>query len=239
VAITNPVTLAGGELATRSGDLSSFNGPVTLTGDTTTVLRSFTTPANDQNLTIGGHLSGAVTLTILGNASNATSGKAFILTNPANDFSGTFVVSANQRLRSAPANTGSTLGTAALVLNGGTLQVRDDGVGSGVTIPYNNNLTVGAGGGVIDVDPAVGVNADNTIQLGTLAIGSETSATTSISNYGVSFSGAGYTKWQRDVQRRGTVEVRFGDQWSIWYLYQRNESGDASWRKYLHRSDQY
>jgi autotransporter-associated beta strand protein len=189
VAITNPVTLAGGELATRTGDLSSFDGPLTLNGDSTAVLRSVTTPVNDQSLTIGGQLSGAVTLTVLGNATNATSGKALILTNPANTFSGNFVVTANQRLRSAPASGGNALGTAAVTLNGGTLQLRDDGTGSGTTIVYNNNVTIGTGGGVIDADRAVSINTDNTIQLGTLAIGSQSLTTTSVSNYGVSFSG--------------------------------------------------
>jgi autotransporter-associated beta strand protein len=189
VPITNPVTVNGAELATRTGDLSSFDGPVNITADSTTVLRSFTTPANDQSISIGGKLSGAVTLTILGNATNATSGKAFILTNPTNDFSGTFVVTANQRLRSAPASTGNTLGTATVTLNGGTLQLRDDGTDSGMTIMYNNNLVVGTGGGVVDVDRAASINIDNTIQLGSLAIGNEKLSTTSVSNYGVSFSG--------------------------------------------------
>jgi fibronectin-binding autotransporter adhesin len=189
VPITNAVTVNGGEMATRTGDLSSFDGPVNITADSTTVLRSFTTPANDQSITVGGKLSGGVTLTILGNATNATSGKAFILTNPSNDFSGTFVVTANQRLRSAPASTGNTLGTATVALNGGTLQVRDDGIGSGMTIAYNNNVVIGTGGGVIDVDRAVGINTDNTVQFGSLAIGNEKLTTTTVTTYGVSFSG--------------------------------------------------
>jgi fibronectin-binding autotransporter adhesin len=190
VPIANAVTVNGGEMATRTGDLSSFDGPVNITADSTTVLRSFTTPANDQSITVGGKLSGAVTLTILGNATNATSGKAFILTNPSNDFSGTFVVTANQRLRSAPAaGTGNTLGTATASLTGGTLQVRDDGTDSGMTILYNNNVIVGSGGGVIDVDRAASINTDNTVQFGSLAIGNEKLTTTGLNNYGVSFSG--------------------------------------------------
>jgi fibronectin-binding autotransporter adhesin len=188
VPMTNAVTVNGGEMATRSGDLSSYDGPVNITADSTTVLRSFTTPANDQSITVGGKLSGAVTLTILGNATNATSGKAFILTNPSNDFSGTFVVTANQRLRNAPASTGNTLGTATVALNGGALQLRDDGTGSGTTIVYNNNVTVGSGGGVIDVD-RVSISTDNTFQLGSLAIGNQKLTTTGLNNYGLSFSG--------------------------------------------------
>lgn len=189
IAITNPITLAGGELATRSGDLSSFDGPVNLTGDTTAALRSFTTPANDQDLAIGGQLSGAVTFTVSGNASNATSGKALILTNPLNNFSGNFVVNAGQRLRSASFSAGSTLGTAGVALNGGALQIRDDGAGSGTTLAYGNNITVGPGGGVIDVNSGFAVNTDNTVQFGTLSIDGQTLTTSSINNYSVSFSG--------------------------------------------------
>ena len=186
LTITNGVTFNGGTILTRTGDNSNFAGSVAIDGATTAILRSYTTPANDHHITVSGVLSGAADLTIDGNASNATSGKAFILTATANTYSGTFHVNAGQRLRSAPAATGSTLSTAAIDLNGGTLQLRDDGAGDNGVLAYGNNVTVLTGNGGVDVD-RVSANSGNTFILGTLAIGAHTLNITGGNGYTVSF----------------------------------------------------
>ncbi|MDB6152908.1 MAG: putative autotransporter, partial [Chthoniobacteraceae bacterium] len=186
VTLTNSVLLNGGTLLTRTGDLSNFSGNVAASGNSAVVLRSYTTPVNDLSITISGALTGSGTLTVNGNASNATSAKALILTNPANAFGGTFQVTPAQTLRSAPALTGNTLGTAAINLDGGTLQLRDDGAGDAGTLTYGNNLLLQGTGGTVNVDHAT-INSGNVIQLGTLTLGAQTLNVTGANGYGVRF----------------------------------------------------
>ncbi len=189
VTMSNAVTLNGGTLATRTGDLGTFAGAVNVTAPSFANLRSYTTPANDQSITISGKLTGSGALTVNGNASNAGSGKALILMNLTNDYSGTFNISAGQTLRAAPATTGNTLGTATVNLNGGTLSVRDEGAGSGSIIAYNNNVTVAASG-TINVGH-VGSGTANFVQFGTLGFtAGQTLTTAGADAYVVRFNGA-------------------------------------------------
>ncbi len=191
LTLNNNIILAGGTLATRTGDLGVFAGGVNVTADSIAHLISYSTPATDLSLTVSGPLSGAGGLTVNGNATNAA--KALILTNTANTYSGIFTVTANQRLRSAPATTGNTLGTGTVNLTGGTLQLRDDGAGNNGILAYGNNVTVGAGGGTIDADRVGAVNTGNNFTLGTLSIGAQTLNTTGANSYGVNFAAATLT----------------------------------------------
>ena len=50
----NPVILAGGALGTRTGDLAVFAGTVNVTTDSNVNLKSNTTQANSQTITITG-----------------------------------------------------------------------------------------------------------------------------------------------------------------------------------------
>lgn len=190
VAVPNSVTLAGGELGTRTGDGTNFTGAISVTANSTVTMRSYTTNANPQLIMISGVLSGAGELTLNGN--NPQTDKALILTNISNSYGGTFRVSAAQILASEPALlAGSTLNGRPVVLSNGTLRVRDDGTGNNTTLLYNNNITVDTGDSIIDVDhPLVGVNTGNTVQLGTLAIGAQRLTVNGANNYGVAFNGA-------------------------------------------------
>ena len=67
VTLNNAVTLSGGALATRSSDGGVFAGAVNVTAPSFANLRSYTTPANSQSITISGLLSGNSSLTINGN----------------------------------------------------------------------------------------------------------------------------------------------------------------------------
>ena len=192
------ITLSGGALGTRDGDLAVFSGPVTVAAASNLNLKSNTTPADSQSFTLTGKLSGSANLTLNGNdtAGNGGAnggGKFLALRNTFTDFSGTFNVLNAQILRSAPATTGNTLGSSVLNLTGGTLQVLDDGSGSGGFISYGSNVTVGTGGGTVDVDRAGAVNTANTILLGSLSIGAQTLTTTGANGYGVRFSAATLT----------------------------------------------
>ena len=187
--LNSAVTLNGGTLTTRSGDGGTF-GAVNVSSGSAVSLRDYTTPANSQSITISGLLSGSGGLVITGAdpQTNGT-GKALILKNTANTYSGAFNIGASQILTSAPAAAGNTLGTGSIALNGGTLQLRDNGAGSNGTLTYGNNVTVSTAAGTIDVD-RVSANTGNTVSLGTLAIGAQTLNVTGANSYGVRFAGA-------------------------------------------------
>ncbi|MEO7319779.1 MAG: autotransporter-associated beta strand repeat-containing protein, partial [Chthoniobacteraceae bacterium] len=128
VTLNNSLTLNGGTLATRTTDGGTYAGALNVTADSFVNLRSYSTPANSQSITISGLLSGSGSLTVNGNDPQTNGlNKALILTNPANTFSGAFHVSNNQILRNLPATTGKTIGSGLVNLNGGALQLRDDG----------------------------------------------------------------------------------------------------------------
>jgi autotransporter-associated beta strand protein len=84
----------------------------------------------------------------------------------------------------------SGLGTGVVTFTGGTLQVRENGTSSGVTLTYGNNLVVGAGGGSINADRISGTNTLIVVQFGTLSIGAQTLNLSAGSNYRVRFAGA-------------------------------------------------
>ena len=194
VTINNAITLSGGTLATRSTDTDNYAGTINVSANSFVALKSYSTPANSQSINISGQLTGSGSLDLSGNNTGGNGGgngggKALILTNTTNSYSGTFNVLANQILLSKPAATGNTLGTGTVNLNGGTLQLRDNGSGSGGTLAYNNNVTVSASG-TIDVD-RVSANLGNTFQLGTLNLAAgQTLNTTGANTYVVRFGGA-------------------------------------------------
>ena len=210
------VILAGGELGTRSGDLTDFSGAINVTANSTIGLFSFTTPANPQTIIISGPLSGSGDLTVNGVATNVD--KALILTNISNTIGGTFRVGAAQILASEPTNLmGSTLNGRPVVLSNATLRIRDDGTGSNQTLAYGNNITVDTLDSVIDVDrPLIGANTGNTVQFGTLAIGNQRLTVNGANNYGVAFSGATTLSGDAtiaanvDVTLQGAVSGAFG-----------------------------
>ena len=194
VTTNSAVTLAGGTLGTRTGDVGTYAGPVNVTADSSAGLISYSTPANNQSITISGKLSGASALTVTGGATANAGLKALILTNPTNDFSGVFNVNAGQRLTSLPVTTGNTLGTASVNLTGGFLRLNDNGTGIDGTLAYGTNLTIGTGGGTLDLDRASGVNTGNTFALGNLTIGAVNLAVNNGANgYKATFAGGTLT----------------------------------------------
>ena len=174
-AVSNSVTLAGGELATRSGDGADFTGAINVTAPSTAYLRSYTTVANPHNITISGVLSGTGNLDVLGQQTAAAGTKALILTNAANTYTGTLTVSAGAGL----AGVGNTRGA----VNVSALGTLDPGVGA--TIPANGpgvfsiggNLTLEAGAvfhaDISGADPAPTAGTD----YDQIAVGTGTGAT--------------------------------------------------------------
>jgi len=142
--VINDVILAGGELATRSGDAADFQGSVNVTASSTVALRSYTTPANAQNITISGVLSGTGDLTVNGNiVADPTLAKALILTNAANTYAGSLHVSDGQTLQLV----GNLTSTASQAVITGTLS-GSGAIAGKVTANALGTIAPGLGAGV-------------------------------------------------------------------------------------------
>ncbi len=215
VTLASGLTLAGGNLGTRSGDAGVFAGAINVTADSSATLISYTTPTTNQSITISGKLSGSSALAVLGGATANAGTKALILTNTTNDFSGAFNVASGQRLSNVPATTGKTLGTGSVSLDGGFLRLNDNGTGSDATLAYGNNITIGAGGGTIDLDRVSGIDTGNTFALGSLTLGSAALVVNGANAYKASFTtgtltGNATVNNAADVTISGAVSGGFG-----------------------------
>ena len=190
--VPNDVTLNGGTLQTRSGNLTTYGGNVHVTAPSFTYQRSFTTITASQDITISGPLSGNQPLTIQGNADNTAT--ALILTNPASTFSGQYIVTPSQGLTAHPAITGNPLGTGSISLDSARLGLLDDGTGNGGTVVYGNPVTIGATGATTfnvnrSTAASLPVGNNNTIQLGALTSAAATLNVTGGNGYTVEFNG--------------------------------------------------
>lgn len=188
-AMPNNITLNGGTLTVRTGDFGIYGGSVNVTAPSNVSLSSFTS-GGTLNVTISGPLSGNQSLTIAGVAAGT---KALILTNPASNYAGQYIVTASQGLTAQPPITGNPLGTASISLDSGSrLGLHDDGTGNDGTVVYGNNLTItGVAASTIDVNRsgATATSTGNTIQLGTLTTTSPILNVTGGNGYFVEFIG--------------------------------------------------
>ena len=186
--LPNNITLNGGTLQVRSGNLGAFGGTVAVVEPSFAYLRSFSTIATSQDITITGPMTGSRSLTVQGNADNTTT--ALIVTNSANTYSGQFIVNASQGLSGQPLTTGNPFGTASIALTEARLKIRDNGTGSNRTIAYGNNVSIGGlSMSSIDVDRGAATNTGNTIRLGSLTMTSPTLDVLGANGYGIEFAG--------------------------------------------------
>ena len=118
------------------------------------------------------------------------------LNNTGNTYAGTFTLNPNTVLLSQagalPAARSPATGRRPPALNllGGTVNIRNDGTGSNLTLPgYGNNVTV-SGPAVLSVD-RVGTtaNTNNVVQLGTLALNNVLLTATTGNGYQTTFAG--------------------------------------------------
>ncbi len=166
-------TAAGGNPNAYNVDFngsSSFNGNAAITSSNSSI-----------DPTFNGKVSGSGTVTL------GSAGRTLRLTNPVNDFSGSFRLPSGTALLSLPATTGTTLGTSTISLAGSALRIRDNGTGSNQTLDYGNNIAVGTGTSTIDVQ-RVNANSGNTINFGALSLGG-TLNVTSANSYKLGFDG--------------------------------------------------
>ena len=187
--LPNNITLNGGRLTVRTGNFGAFGGSVNVTAPSNVSLSSFTS-GGSLDVTISGPLSGNQPLTVVGAAAGT---RALILTNPASNYAGQYIVTATQGLTAQPPITGNPLGIASISLDSAArLGLHDDGTGNNGTVVYGNNLTItGAAASTIDVNRsgATATSTGNTIQLGTLTTTSPTLNVTGGNGYFVEFLG--------------------------------------------------
>ncbi|MEA3211482.1 MAG: fibronectin-binding autotransporter adhesin [Chthoniobacter sp.] len=112
VLIDNAITLNSGALISANTSGAIYSGPITANGNFTAAARQFQTVANATNFTIGGLLSGAGNMSIIGSTTAGTNGT--VLINTANlltgtTYSGTISLGAQGIL--GLANDGDGLGT--------------------------------------------------------------------------------------------------------------------------------
>lgn len=137
---------------------------------------------------------GTVTATLNGAGGHTATANTTL--NAVNTMSGNLSITGGSLTAINP----GSLGTSAVTLNGGNLILSNDGTGNGLgnskleNISYGNNVTVAVNNSSITVSRVTNgvgtLNAANkTLQLGTLAIGTQTFITANNNGYGLEFSG--------------------------------------------------
>jgi autotransporter-associated beta strand protein len=198
VSTNSTNTLANNVVA--NGNLR-FDGLNSLTLNGTTSLSStptITVVYPSMTATFGGLVSGSTLIQKNGLGTLAFS-SAFLPNGTLSNNTITGAVNVNEgTLRlvgPAGAATVAPLGTAAILLQGGVLDLRSNGASSEGTIVFGNNVQVHSSqtSAFINVD-RVNANTFNTIQMGTLSMSAgQTLNVTSSNGYNLSFSGGSYT----------------------------------------------
>ncbi len=140
---------------------------------------STTVSAASGTYTLGG--AGKISGTL------AKSGAGTLVLTSANSFSATTITGGAVEMR-----TSAALGAGPVTLNGsgGTLNVRDNGLGDNGTLDYGNNITI-ASSSTLNLDHASGgASVGNTVAFGTLSIGTQTLTVTGSNGYKARFNGA-------------------------------------------------
>ncbi len=177
-------------MITGSGTYSvaANNGTLNLGG----VLRNITVATTNTEGNLAGSVAGSnatIETAIVNGGINKLGAQTLILNGASTYAGGTFINTGAVRAIGASGATSSVLGTGLVTLNGGTLEVRNNGTGSNGTITYGNDLTIDASkpSGLIDVNNN-GANTGNNLSLGNLAIGAQTLNVTGGNSYGLRFS---------------------------------------------------
>ena len=177
-------------MITGSGTYSvaANNGTLNLGG----VLRNITVATTNTEGNLAGSVadSNATIETAIVNGGINKLGAQTLILNGASSYAGGTVINVGAvRAIGASGATSSVLGTGLVTLNGGSLEVRNNGTGSNGTIIYGNNLTIDASqaSGLIDVNNN-GANTGNNLSFGNLAIGAQTLNVTGGNSYGLRFS---------------------------------------------------
>ena len=121
--------------------------------------------------------------------------RTLILNGTNSTFAGGTVITAGI-VRGVGANgaTSTVFGTGSITMNGGSLELRNNGTGSNGIITYGNNLVIDPSQTVVNFDVNNnGANTGNALSLGAVVIGSQTFNVTGGNNYSVRFNSATLT----------------------------------------------
>ena len=133
-------------------------------------------------------MTGSGGLTVTGNNATGAAG-TLLLNNPANALTGPFTLAPGVTVTAqSTANVGNVFTTGDVTLQGGQLNLRDNGAASTTTLAYNNNFNV-TGNATLNVDRST-ANTGNTFQFNNLTINNATLTTQNNGNtYQTTFAG--------------------------------------------------
>ncbi len=157
---TGSVNLAGGTLGVTVAN-NGISGNVAVSANSTVRAAEYFDGRTSRFITLSGVLSGSGNLELTGPSSSIAAGTNFgglILTNTGNTYDGTFTVGPFVQLRNQPATSGITLGSAAINLAGGQLELKSD---AGQT--FTNVVTLTADSNIY-VDRSSGTSGTPTTQ---------------------------------------------------------------------------
>ena len=136
-----------------------------------------------------------IDVNIVNGGINKLGSRTLILNGTNSTFAGGTVINAGV-VRGVGANgaTSAVFGTGAITMNGGSLELRNNGIGSNGIITYGNNLIIDPSQTIVNFDVNNnGANTGNALSLGAVVIGSQTFNVTGGNNYSVRFSSATLT----------------------------------------------
>jgi autotransporter-associated beta strand protein len=204
------VTLAlNGGLLAGYNNSPTINGTVNVAAASTIAVNDFYQTTTGRNVTIAGQLTGSAPLTVraspvLGNNGTLT------LTNAANDYTGAVTIQPNAFVTAnSIATVGNVLTSGAINLQGGTLNIRDNGTGSDVSlVGYDNNVNV-TGNAVLSADRS-NANTGNTLPFNNVAISNAVLTVTTGNAYQVSFNGTATLAGEAGVNATAGGPVNLG-----------------------------
>jgi fibronectin-binding autotransporter adhesin len=209
--LTNNVVLQNGATMTLTGANHNLpnNKSITIGAGTSRIrVDDGGAPATNRTFVLNGPLNGSNTLEVPG-PTGATRG-VLAISNAAGNFSGTIVIDKNVSVENfarfngtTPTNNGKTIGTAtikfAAIAGGsgstadGQLDLRDAGTGNNQVLNYGNNIDMTSTGGIIAVGTATSAptSVGNRFVLGSLGLGAGNTITVNTTNnYSLEFAGA-------------------------------------------------
>ncbi len=186
-AVPSTVTLALNSGSLLAMNSMTFNGAVSIAGSSTISLSDYNVASTARSVTLNGQATGNGSINVPASPVSGQNG-TLLLTNNTNSLSGAITLQRNAILTSqSTTGDGNTLGTASIAMLGGTLNLRDNGTASNITLPaYGNNLAV-SGNSVLNVNRVNGANISNIYALGTLGLNNAALTVSGGSGYTVAF----------------------------------------------------
>jgi autotransporter-associated beta strand protein len=188
----------GGTLSVNGGGSPTYTGTINVAGNANIQLRLFQTPTTANSMAIRGPITGSGNLNVFAPAASGTGIGSLLLEGNNTTYTGTFTVNPNATLRTLEGPGQSGLGTASVVLNGGTLGITPvvsaPLANAGFSGRYYNSVAAVLGNGIIGgfdfglLNPVVTRN-DATINYANNAAGFQSIAGVNVANMAGQWTG--------------------------------------------------